>query len=163
MSKKNDPNDSKNSSEKPGPDSYEIGYGKPPKHSRFRKGQTGNPKGRPKGTRNFRTDVNDVLRTPVKLRSNGKTRNLSTQLAGLMRLREDALKGDAKALDRLLRLAALYNDAPVEAASENLPAADKAILDAFVARAAATDCELTGGNSVNDIKDADVVNGEDAT
>ncbi|MCB1328394.1 MAG: hypothetical protein KDK28_02565 [Maritimibacter sp.] len=31
---------------------YEVGYGKPPKHSRFRPGESGNPKGRPKGSKN---------------------------------------------------------------------------------------------------------------
>ncbi len=158
MNDKKRPDTRKHKSESTTDKPYEVGHGKPPMHTRFKKGMSGNPKGRPKGTRNFRADVNEVLRTPVKLLSNGKTKNLSTQLAGLMRLREDALKGDAKALDRLLRLAAVYNDAPNKAPSENLPAADKAILDAFVARATESDRD-----SVTEVENADVGSEEDAT
>jgi hypothetical protein len=46
---------------------YEVGYGRPPKHTRFRKGQSGNPKGRPKGAKAFNTIVRETLTT--KLRS----------------------------------------------------------------------------------------------
>ena len=81
---------------------YEIGYGKPPTHTQFRQGQSGNPKGRPKGSSNFSTDVKAALQTPVRVNSGGRPRTVSTQEAALMRLREKALKGDARALDRLL-------------------------------------------------------------
>jgi hypothetical protein len=37
---------------------YEVGYGKPPKHSRFKAGQSGNPRGRPKGATNHKPEVN---------------------------------------------------------------------------------------------------------
>lgn len=86
-------------------DDYEVGRGKPPKHSRFRKGQSGNAKGRPKKSRNFNTDLDEVLDQPVTLNENGKTKTVSSQLAALKRLREKALNGDARALDRLLALA----------------------------------------------------------
>lgn len=42
----------------------EIGYKKPPRHTRFRKGQSGNPKGRPKGTQNLKTDLAEELSEP---------------------------------------------------------------------------------------------------
>ena len=45
---------------------YEVGYGKPPTHGRFRAGQSGNPAGRRKGVRNLMTDVKRTLRVPVK-------------------------------------------------------------------------------------------------
>ena len=45
---------------------HDAGYGKPPRHSRFKKGQSGNPKGRPKGGRNFSTDVKATLEEPIR-------------------------------------------------------------------------------------------------
>ena len=89
---------------------YEVGYGKPPEQSRFKPGQSGNPKGRPKGVRNFKTDVQTTLKAPVKVIRGGKPRNVSTQEASLLRLREKALGGDARALDRLLGFAQAYNN-----------------------------------------------------
>jgi len=89
---------------------YEVGYGKPPKHSQFKKGQSGNPKGKPKGSCNLKTDVISVLNSRIVVNENGQTRKVSTQLATLMRLRERALQGDSRAMDRLLMLAADYNN-----------------------------------------------------
>ena len=40
---------------------YEIGYCKPPKHTRFKPGQSGHPSGRPPGQLNFRTAVRGAL------------------------------------------------------------------------------------------------------
>ena len=58
---------------------YEVGYGKPPTHSQFRPGQSGNPAGRRKGVRNLKTDVMRTLRTPVKVKEGGRSRTRSTQ------------------------------------------------------------------------------------
>ena len=51
---------------------YEVGYGRPPKDKQFKKGQSGNPKGRPKGSRNFRTDLQEELQMQVQVTENGK-------------------------------------------------------------------------------------------
>lgn len=116
-------------------DDYEIGYGRPPKHTRFKKGQSGNPKGRPKGQRNFKTDVMETLKAPVHLKESGRPRTVSTQKAGLLRLREKALSGDVRALDRLLELARTYNDEDLrDAAAETLAPSDQAIVEAFLER-----------------------------
>ena len=58
---------------------YEVGYGKPPTHSQFRPGQSGNPAGRRKGVRNLKTDVKRTLEMPVKVKEGGRTRTRSTQ------------------------------------------------------------------------------------
>jgi len=117
---------------------YEIGYARPPQHTRFRPGQSGNPAGRRKGVRNLMTDVQRTLRVPVKVKENGRTRKISTQEGALMRLREKALQGDARALDRLLELAQRFNNDAFEIrAAQALPAEDQTILAAY--RAEVTD------------------------
>ena len=115
------------------PADYEVGRGKPPLHTRFRPGQSGNPKGRPKGVHNFRTDVQATLKAPVKVTREGKRRKLSTQEAALLRLREKALGGDARALDRLLGLAQAYNNEELTAAT-SLSAGDALLLEIYKAR-----------------------------
>lgn len=86
-------------------DEDKVGYGNPPKHSRFRKGQSGNPRGRPKNSRNFATDLQEILCGRMTITENGRPKKVSTQKAALLRLREKALKGDARALEKLLSLA----------------------------------------------------------
>ena len=122
-------------STKDDPDAYEVGYGKPPVHSRFKSGQTGNPKGRRKGVSNLRSDVKKTLKIGVKVNDQGKSRTASTQEAALLRLRQKALKGGDRALDRFLALAGLYNDeAPPPAADQPLSIDDDAILAGYLAR-----------------------------
>jgi hypothetical protein len=63
---------------------YAVGYGKPPQHSRFRPGQSGNPAGRSKGVQNLASDVRRALNVPVKLHAGGRSRQMSTQAGMLM-------------------------------------------------------------------------------
>ncbi len=112
-------------------DDYEVGYGKPPKHTQFKESQSGNPKGRPKGSNNFRTDVKHTLKEPVRLNNGGKRKTVSTQEAALLRLREKALSGDARALDRIIELARIYNDQEIAEAVTKLDQADAEILEAY--------------------------------
>ena len=120
-------------------DDSKIGYGQPPKHSRFQPGQSGNRAGRPKGSRNLSTDVRQTLQTPVKLNDSGKPKRLSTQQAVLMRLREKALKGDSRSLDRLLEYARIYNNDSEAAPSKGSTAEeDRDILAAYAAQIRAT-------------------------
>src|SRR6266849_6975595 len=111
----------------------ETGYKKPPQHSRFQPGRSGNPRGKQKGVRNLGSDVKPTLEVPVRLNEQGRTRRVSTQHAVLLRLREKALKGDARSLDQLIELAKTFNNsAAVESVGdEALAAEDQAILDAY--------------------------------
>ena len=43
---------------------YEVGYGKPPRHTRFELGRSGNPQGRPGGSKNLLTLLNEALKEP---------------------------------------------------------------------------------------------------
>lgn len=112
-----------------------TGYKQPPVGSQFKKGQSGNPKGRPKGTRNFRTDLKATLARPVKITEGGRSRSISTQEAGLERLREKALKGDTRALDRMLALAERHGDEETAAIAEaKLSEMEASILADYEAR-----------------------------
>lgn len=107
---------------------YEVGYGRPPQHGQFRPGQSGNPTGRPKGLNNLRTDVKRTLEIPVRVQEGGRSRRISTQRGALMRLRENALQGNPRALDRFLDLAFRFNNEAAEITAQSLSPDDNAIL-----------------------------------
>jgi hypothetical protein len=92
------------SNEKGRSDQDAVGYGKPPQHSQFKKGQSGNPKGRPRGKRNMASLVSEVLAQKVTITANGKRKRVSSETALLLRLREKALGGDLRALQIMLSL-----------------------------------------------------------
>jgi hypothetical protein len=128
---------------------YEVGYGKPPTHSQYRPGQSGYPVGRRKGVRNLKTDVKRTLAMPVKVKVGGRTRTRSTQEVALMVLRERALNGNTRALDRFLELALRFNNDEAGPAQQ-LPAADQAILAAYVARLAGAAMTAATGGAADD-------------
>jgi len=86
------------------PDDYKVGYGRPPQHTRFRKGQSGNPRGRPKGCKSFFSVLEAQLRQRVSVRRNG--REISMALPDLMfaRLFQQAVTGDLKAMALAVKL-----------------------------------------------------------
>ena len=85
---------------------YEIGYGKPPKANRFKKGQSGNPAGARKKVAidDVRVMVEDVLAAPVTLRDGGRDLKVSRLEAMLRTQRLNALKGDSKAAKAMFKL-----------------------------------------------------------
>jgi hypothetical protein len=95
---------------------YKVGYRNPPRHSQFKPGQSGHKEGRPQGVRNLKSLVKATLKAPVRVTSDGSARKVSTLEAMLLRLREKALGGDLRALDRLLQLAQLYCEDELAAA-----------------------------------------------
>ena len=127
---------------------YAVGRGKPPEHTRFKPGQSGNPKGRRRGSRSLRTDVKEALQMPIVIIEGGKKRRISTQIGTVLKLREKALRGDGRALDRLLELAARYNDEPIPpSVDEPLSDDDEAILADYRARHAGLDAPKISGAS----------------
>ena len=89
---------------------YEVGYKKPPKHSRFKKGRSGNLKGRPKGRKNMRTIVKDILDRNVTIRENGRTRRVKFPEAFANQLAVTALSGSTR--DQIMLLKAMNDYAP---------------------------------------------------
>jgi Family of unknown function (DUF5681) len=117
-------------------DDDKVGYRRPPRRTRFKPGQSGNPRGRPKGLRAFKSDMREVLNSPVRIVKDGKLRRVSAQVAGILRLMEAALtKGDIRALEKFLTLAQVYGlDEPLAADQSGTDAEDAAILEDFVRR-----------------------------
>jgi hypothetical protein len=115
-------------------DDYDVGYGKPPNASRFKPGQSGNPKGRPRGTKNLKTDLTEELNETIRITVSGRPQTISKQRALLKSLTVKALKGDARAADTLLRLwDRLLRDSEPTQAGAPLSADDQAILDSYLA------------------------------
>lgn len=111
---------------------YEVGDCRPPVQTRFQKGQSGNPKGRPKGSKNLKTDLLELLAEKVAVTENGRARKIPKQRLMLMTLIAKAIKGDTKATGIVLQLMAQT----VGLAAENrlaqpLAADDAEILAAF--------------------------------
>jgi hypothetical protein len=88
-----------------------VGYRKPPQHTRFTKGKSGNPKGRKQGSRNLKTDLFEELASKVIVKEGGKRRSLTKQQALLKRLVEQGFGGDYKAMALLFGLKAQYERA----------------------------------------------------
>jgi len=84
--------------------SYKVGYGRPPAEHRFRKGVSGNPKGRAKGTRNFATLFMKAMTKSVTITENGKRKKISKLEAAVTQLANDAARGDKKAIQLAVAL-----------------------------------------------------------
>ena len=91
-----------------------IGYKQPPKSGQFKKGQSGNPAGRPKGTKNLRTVVDTVANETVDLRENDKVKKVSKQLAIVKSLSAKAMQGDVRATTEMIKLIERYIEQPTD-------------------------------------------------
>lgn len=83
---------------------YAVGRGKPPRKSQFKKGKSGNPKGRPKGSRNFANVLSEELNQKIEVRENGVMRKISKQDALLKAIFAKALNGDLKAAQTIVAM-----------------------------------------------------------
>jgi Family of unknown function (DUF5681) len=113
---------------------YRVGYGRPPQRTRFTKGQSGNPTGRPKGGANAKTIVSRAINEKVTIREGDKARDM-TKLEGLLQAHlVKAIKGDARSASLVIGLVAkLGLFADVEQESDGaLSEEDRAILAEYV-------------------------------
>src|SRR4051794_39278063 len=85
---------------------YEVGYKRPPRRTRFKPGQSGNPGGRAKGIRNLETDLIEELAERIPIREGERSFRVSKQRALLKGLLSKALKGDTRAAGLILQLVA---------------------------------------------------------
>ena len=84
------------------PCDYEVGYGKPPRHTRFKKGQSGNPRGRPSGAKNLKTLLSEALNEPVIVTENGGRRKVTKRQAIVTQLVNRSATADFRAIKILL-------------------------------------------------------------
>jgi hypothetical protein len=111
-----------------------VGYGRPPRATRFKPGQSGNPKGRAKHTRNFKTDLREELGERITVRENGREWRVSKQRALVKALVGAAIKGDMRAANAIVSLSAKTLAEPEAVPSDVLSPDDQDILDAFIDR-----------------------------
>ena len=84
--------------------STQVGYGQPPRETRFRKGQSGNPQGRPKGSLNMATVLQRTLREPVVVTASGRKKTITKLEAAMTQITNKAAGGDLPALKLLTAL-----------------------------------------------------------
>jgi Family of unknown function (DUF5681) len=125
-----------------GPPDYAVGYCRPPEATRFAAGKSGNPKGRPKGSRSVGAILQDVMRQKIAVTENGKTRRMSALEVMFRRLLNDAMRSDARAIKLLLSLADRYGDSPQTTLHVNdMLDADRAILAQYLQETAGSNTD----------------------
>ena len=114
---------------------YAVGYGSPPRHTRFRKGQSGNPKGRPSGAKNLSTLFVEELNESLIIAEDGGRRKISKRQAIVKQIVNKAAKGDWRCAKLLLELPQ-ESGSPIEPESpeSSFGAADKKTIEQLKAR-----------------------------
>ena len=115
---------------------YEVGYGQPPRHSRFVKGQSGNPRGRPPGAKNLKSLLSEALNETVIVTENGGRRKVTKRQAIITQLVNRSATADFRAikilLDMLREIESQTEPAPPETSA--FSEADEEVLDQLRAR-----------------------------
>ncbi|GAA0399292.1 hypothetical protein GCM10009093_27290 [Brevundimonas terrae] len=117
---------------------YPVGFGRPPKAHQFTKGHSGNPKGRPKGSRNISTLLREELDRKVSVTVDGLTKTMSKRQVAVRQQVDKAVKGCPKAFHTLLKIEADGAHSPLEESkthrpSEIQPSSYDEIISAYVA------------------------------
>jgi hypothetical protein len=114
---------------------YAVGYMKPPKETRFQKGKSGNPKGRPQGLRPVGSILQSILGQRITVTENGRTHRLPALEVMLRRLAADAMRNQPIALKLILSLVDRYGDAGEAALSvDQILSEDQAIMARYLAK-----------------------------
>ena len=99
---------------------YSVGFRRPPLHSRFKPGQSGNPSGRAKGSKNLKTLFHQVLNENIPLQDGSQSKTVTKAEALIRRLVIGALKGDGRSLRTLMRIAEQTGEFQDDASCEPL-------------------------------------------
>jgi hypothetical protein len=112
---------------------FEVGYRRPPKFSQYQPGQSGNPRGRPKGSRKVADILRELLNAKITITEHGVSRRSSRLEVMILQLSNDATRGDKRALKLILDLTDRHgreDETPVRA--DGLASEDRAILEEFM-------------------------------
>jgi hypothetical protein len=85
-------------------DDYKVGYGRPPRRTQFQQGSSGNPRGRPRGSKNLATIVWQVLDARVAVRESGRVRTITKREALFAQLVHEGLGGNLRAIELLFKI-----------------------------------------------------------
>jgi hypothetical protein len=113
---------------------YAVGYGRPPKSGQFKTGQSGTPKGRPKGSINLATALDRALRERVTVVERGKQKSITKLEAAAKQLANKAATGDLRAFQFLLPQLALVDASLAVAPAEITAEDDKAVMASLLKR-----------------------------
>jgi hypothetical protein len=132
-----------------------VGYGRPPRRTRFGPGRSGNPKGRPKGRRGVDKMLQDALSRRVRIQEDGRARWLTFQEVIIRRLVNDAARMNPNALKILVSLISRYEGTSETSVDmKALSAEDQAILAGYMAGQKEPGA-FDGGNSAAETDRAD--------
>ncbi|HEY3778171.1 MAG TPA: DUF5681 domain-containing protein [Rhizomicrobium sp.] len=112
-----------------------VGYKQTPKDTRWKKGQSGNPKGRPPGYRNLAAALTAILHEDVNVDVDGEERRMTRLEAVTRKLVDEAAAGDPRLIKELL--AEIHkNEAKAErdASAQPMGEVDRDVIDALYIR-----------------------------
>jgi Family of unknown function (DUF5681) len=133
----------------------EVGYGRPPEATRFRKGTSGNPKGRPRGSLNVATLFIKTLRERVVINENGQRKKVTKLEAALKQLVNKSATGDLRAMRQLVELAREAEAKQNTSGTQSPPIGelDQEVIDGIVRRFEGTEAQIQEAQEANDVDD----------
>ena len=135
---------------------YEVGYGRPPRETRFRPGQSGNPTGSRKGNKTIGARLRALMNSKVRVTEHGRPRRISRLDVMLRQLTNDAMRGDQRALKLLMEFLHRYG-AEVERTdgAEEITSEDLEILSDYLRKTGSSDSDPEVGPDEGDGDDGE--------
>lgn len=129
-----------------GPSNHDVGYGRPPKESQFRPGQSGNPTGARKGSKPIGVRLQELLNSKVTVNENGRSRRISRLDVMLHQLFNDAMRRDKRAMKLVMEFVHRYG-AAVEGTlrSDEMTSEDLEILSDYLRKTGSSNSDSDGG------------------